>query len=452
MNYFPAIRENSRVILLPESQIIIDLPRKYRASLPKGKKSIGITHDAWIVLKHCDGLNDVNAILKILNREYDITKKYLLRFFQEMERINILTMKKNSNKSEFKICGDGERYFPLHVSFRVTERCNLNCKYCYMGKSDLSAPFTDYSKIEKLLTLMKNNFVNTIEITGGEPMMHPDIFQVLKYSIMNFSFVSILTNGIYFPDHIVEYLTEFKDKVFVQVSVDGSNEEVSSVMRGAKNTSNKTIQTIKKLIQNKISHRIAMVVDFENVFDIENVILNLKAIGVRNITITFSNELGNAEREKESTKTLFLDIFTKHGEYIAEIVERHSDIVNVELNDIEESKFLNSRNCGAGTKTVVINHLGDVYPCPMLNEGAKIMGNILKDDYFNIFNVSELSKICRSFNLDSVKDLSCKGCEYSYYCTSCFSKVYISNKHRAKRNLDMCEVAQKYEVNKIAAI
>ncbi len=452
MNYFPTIRQGTNILLFPNNKIFINLSKNNLPSIPKERRDISITIDAWTILQYCNGKNSIKKILNILNYEYDLSEEYLLNFLHNMADINIIKINKQSTKAKFNIFGDGTKYFPQHVSFRITERCNLNCTYCYMGKSNSKIPFTNINKVENILDIMKNNFINTVELTGGEPMMYPEIFKVIKYTLSNFSFVSILTNGVHFPDKIIKYISNFRDKIFIQISIDGSNEKISSVMRQAKRTSAKTIETITKMIINKIPFRVAMVIDFYNVHDIENVIIILKKLGVKNIVLTFSNEIGNAERIDSNTNTLFLDIISQHGEYISEIVSRYDDIVNVELSEMDQNLILNTRNCGAGTKSVVVDHRGNVFPCPMLYEGAGKMGNILHDNYFDIFNKSKLSKICRNFSLKSTEDLSCKGCEYSNYCSSCFTKVHISNKHRIKRNLDLCEVAKKYKISEIAIL
>lgn len=302
MKIYPAIIGEAKIFLYPDDDIRITIDSEL---LPKEKRNLEITNDAWTVLKFCDGNNDLTSILEKLNIDFEVTENELLTFLNKMKQINLIKYYSNAIKCSFKIYGDGKLYFPRHVSFIITENCNLNCSYCYMGGSTKSIKATNYHRIKMLLHKFKENNVQIIELTGGEPMLHPDIFKIINYAVNNFNLISILTNGVFFPENIIRFLTNYKDKVFIQISVDGSNEEISTRVRRVRNTGMKTINTIRKLIEFKIPYRVSIVITPENVFDLENIILNLKELGVIKISLSFAEELGNAEYIDLNKTTLF---------------------------------------------------------------------------------------------------------------------------------------------------
>ncbi len=446
MKIYPTILSDTKVFLYPGDNIKIMISSEL---IPKDKRSLTITSDAWAVLKYCDGSNDLATILEKLQIDFEITENELLTFFKKMEQINLIKYNSIETSRDYLICGDGKTYFPSHVSFRITEHCNLNCSYCYMGGSIERLKASSYHMIETILKKLKDNNVQTIELTGGEPMVHHDIFKIINYAVNNFNLITILTNGVYFQEKIINFLSNFKKKVFIQISVDGFNEEVSTRIRRVKNTSIKTINTIKKIIEFNIPFRVAIVLTPANVFDLENMILSLKNIGVRRISLSFAEELGNAQRIDSNKETLFQQIAQEYGEYISRIADKFPEIVNVELKDIRDDIVKNTRNCGAGSRSVAINHLGDVYPCVMLNDKIAKMGNLFKDDYYNIFNKSLTSKIFRDFDLKSQEDSSCHGCEYNNYCSSCLTKVFIANRNRHLNSSGLCTVAKEYKLEEI---
>lgn len=446
MSSYPTINSGIEIYQYPQNEIIIHLTQDHKTHV---KRNIIITEDAWMVLKHCNGVNDIDSIYNELQNDYDISMEYLTKFFGDMNNCGLISIKTYQSKPDYKIFGDGERYFPRHISFRITEKCNLKCSYCYMGEINKNELFVNFEIIEKILQKLKENHVHTMEITGGEPMLYPDIFNVIQYCINNFELTTILSNGVHFPIAIIEYLSDYKDKVFIQISVDGSNENITSIVRRIKNTFIKTVNTIKKLIYFNIPFKVAIVCTYENINDVEDMIILLKGLGVKKISLTFAEEIGNAIQKNTSSKTLFLDILEQYGENISMLVNKYSDILNVELKLMNEENLLQKRNCGAGSRSAVVDSKGDVFPCVMLNEYKTKMGNLFVDEYANIFNNSISSKIFRDFSLKSTEEKSCNQCDYMIYCTSCITKVFIANKKRLLNNLGLCDIAQKYNLKEI---
>lgn len=76
--------------------------------------------------------------------------------------------------------------FPEIINFRITSRCNHNCKYCYGPKNikELSFP-----ELKKIFNLFHKRGVKVAVLTGGEPLLREDIgeiFQELKKIISKY--------------------------------------------------------------------------------------------------------------------------------------------------------------------------------------------------------------------------------------------------------------------------
>ena len=83
----------------------------------------------------------------------------------------------------------------------ITNHCNLNCLNCSSQcDENINKYFTSIELIEKILIHLKTNKIEfeTIDITGGEPLLHPDIeiiCQLIHYYFPN-SYINIYTNGL----------------------------------------------------------------------------------------------------------------------------------------------------------------------------------------------------------------------------------------------------------------
>jgi MoaA/NifB/PqqE/SkfB family radical SAM enzyme len=93
---------------------------------------------------------------------------------------------------------------PLVVTYYVTTNCNLNCVYCEDFGARLNDPARIPSEedIQKILSVIRTATDNLV-ITGGEPLTHPKIGQIIQYARENLGFkkITMLSNGFLLPQH-----------------------------------------------------------------------------------------------------------------------------------------------------------------------------------------------------------------------------------------------------------
>jgi len=125
------------------------------------------------------------------------------------------------------------------VSLRITDMCNLRCHTCGQWGDNgflLGKSLKDLKKSEVPVEIYKR-FVDQIVaegwlplwyIWGGEPMMYPDIFELLKYIAARKMPITMVTNG----THVAEQADEFIDTCkILWLSVDGPNAEIHNQQR-----------------------------------------------------------------------------------------------------------------------------------------------------------------------------------------------------------------------------
>ncbi len=122
----------------------------------------------------------------------------------------------------------------------ITNKCNLNCRDCY-NSSGLNTHRTEL-EADVLMGFIRDTEerynVNSVSISGGEPLLHTEINDILRALSRLCSekdmTVNFITNGT--VDNALFYeLAERDPHFFVQVSLDGPNETANSSMRGEGN-------------------------------------------------------------------------------------------------------------------------------------------------------------------------------------------------------------------------
>ncbi len=82
---------------------------------------------------------------------------------------------------------------PLQCSLYVTDRCNLDCSYC--TEYDNSVPHPPLADLKMWLRKIRELGTMRIALVGGEPLLHPDIVEVVRYCRELGFATSLTTNG-----------------------------------------------------------------------------------------------------------------------------------------------------------------------------------------------------------------------------------------------------------------
>ena len=123
----------------------------------------------------------------------------------------------------------------------VTERCNMNCQFCSARKNGLNISFDNF---KKYVDNWVNYGITHINITGGEPLLHPDIDIFLKYAYSLGMKVALFTNATYLSETMYQKLSPYLK--WLAVSIDGNDHDNYLLGRG-ENQMTHTIATLKKI-------------------------------------------------------------------------------------------------------------------------------------------------------------------------------------------------------------
>ncbi|HWP95458.1 MAG TPA: radical SAM protein [Syntrophomonadaceae bacterium] len=137
----------------------------------------------------------------------------------------------------------------------ITNRCNLHCPFCYADAGD--GEFLPLEIIEQMMDFFQESEggqAEILQISGGEPTLHPDIHKILHLAkSKNFKYVMLNTNGIRIAedDEFVQTLSQFVGGFEIYLQFDGLKESSYIGMRG-QNLLDKKRTAIDKLSSCKI--------------------------------------------------------------------------------------------------------------------------------------------------------------------------------------------------------
>jgi MoaA/NifB/PqqE/SkfB family radical SAM enzyme len=230
---------------------------------------------------------------------------------------------------------DGKIISPVYVRVKPTNKCNHSCYYCAydsenptvqeLGRKD-EIP---QSKLMQILDDFKEMGVKAVTYSGGgEPLMHPNILDVLRKTIDYGIDLSIITNGQKLNEEKAELLKYAK---WIRVSMDSCNAETFSATRKRPEswfyelTSN--IRTFSSTKPDSCVLGINFVIQEKNFREVYDSIRFFRDLGVDNVKIAPRHIPEDSQKYHEPFMETVIEQIRKAKEVISGI-EIHDDYEN----------------------------------------------------------------------------------------------------------------------------
>jgi len=394
------------------------------------------------VLRRCDGTKSLRCIVHELVKEQPIDEyqrmaRGVLEFIKVALQKKIVEIYREPISRKIQIVGSTEYYVPQHMSIELTSDCNLRCVYCYRDAGPEGAVSLQTQQMLAILESLACQGVRVVELTGGEPLLHPGFFEILDFCVEHFGFVSVLSNGSLINTRTAERLALLADHLFIQVDLDGSTPDLHDTLRGVPGAFERTKQGIVLLAQHNIRTRVVMNVTKSNIGDIEATLLLAKSLGATRFSFAPVLDIGRGRD---------IDIhFTKDQlEYLSSLPfrfhKKYGDFYHY-IAPEEIQKIQNMPNCGAGHGVATLGPTGKVRPCLMLSEEYLTIGDLTTQTVEEVFSNPVTTYL---HDLTYPNPAICGTCKWASYCQYCIARGILTQERLESR----CSWFQKEHLEK----
>jgi len=344
---------------------------------------------------------------------------------------------------------------PSAVYFNPTDRCNLNCSYCYIPEEmRKGGVHMSYDRMDEAVSKIRDYFTKSLPpgrkaqvvFHGAEPMLNKEaMFKIIEKYSESFIF-GIQSNGTLFEESDIDFIRNYK--VMLGLSMDGPSGDISDKTRKnwegegsfykvepllakfANYDGLSVICTISTMNMDKLSQ----VLDYFHKNKVKTCLLN-----VIRCTQSKSREIkpGDKNAAKYFTKALkrSRELFKRTGRKI--VVANFANILLAILAPAGRKLMCDISPCGGGRCFFAVSASGDIFPCSEFIGLSEFRGgNIFSDSIDDILQ----SNVFKSITLRKCEDIDfCRDCAIRNFCGSpCPAEAYTMNGGLNKRGA-FCE-------------
>ena len=316
------------------------------------------------------------------------------------------------------------------ISWNLTKRCNLNCDHCYLDADFRGGFRTDelnteecFRVVDQIAEVNPNAF---LILTGGEPLLRPDIYDIIRYAADKKFMVVLGTNGT-----LVNHVNAVKIKEAgahgVGISIDSMDPAKHNKFRGVQKAWEHSMEAFNILNEVGVDFLVQMSVSDMNYKELPEVVAFSEKIGAIAFNLYFlvctGRGQGNTDISNEAYEAALKMLYDLQMEYKGRLMINSKcapQYKRVVYENDPDSVYTRtySGGCPAATHYSRITPEGDLTPCPFIDEKV---GSLKTSTFKELWTQSPLM-----LQLRDRKKLEgrCGSCEFSGMCSGCRARAF----------------------------
>jgi radical SAM protein with 4Fe4S-binding SPASM domain len=314
---------------------------------------------------------------------------------------------------------------PTIVAFEITHRCPLRCRHCRAAADSVQQDTLSTDQCKRILDAIAQLCKCVVVLTGGEPMVRSDIFELVEYGQSIGLRMAVATCGATLDESAIN---RFKQAGLLSLSfsLDGPDAQTHDAFRQTPGAFAMTVKAIELARKTGLRFQINTTVTALNADSLDAIAQLAIDLGAVCWNPFMLVPVGRAAQDK--------DLFLSPRQYetaLKRLAEMKTSLP-IELRITCGPQFArvarqkkiagaeNVKGCLVADGFAFISYKGDVQPCGFLEISA---GNLLENKY----NLADIWH--HSLLLNAIRDFSayrdaCGKCEFLAHCRGCRARAY----------------------------
>lgn len=293
---------------------------------------------------------------------------------------------------------------PLATHVEVIGACNLACAHCFAAPLPRNHDALTLAELDRLFRELAAIGSFRLGLTGGEPLMRPDFFEVVDSAVAAGLHPCLTTNALFVTDEIAVELGK-RPLVWLNVSLDGATAETNDAVRGAG-----TFERVREklsILRRHARFTLAFTITSANAAEVESCAAFAREAGAHTAVFRPIYPTGAAR-----AKPGLMPSFAQYSEALVTLGSkqvRGLDPFSPQARVATQAKVFSNHGCGAGNTVASVNVRGEVNPCSFLGSLFDA-GNIRTRPFREIWDASAGFVRMRSLSTKSVEGKFQGGC------------------------------------------
>ncbi len=315
---------------------------------------------------------------------------------------------------------------PYLIALNLTERCNLGCEHCYLDAKVMKHGATDELDTNELKTAIDSiaeiGPEAMVVLTGGEPLLRPDIEDLASHASSRGLMVVVGSNGLLLTSDRIASLQQ-AGVAGIGLSLDSLNPQQHDAFRGRKGAWLKTMGAIDACAAAGMLFQIHFSVIDETADEIDDMVAFARDAGALVLNVFFMVCTGRGEKFSNISAQKYEHVLTRVA-HAARKEKRlmvrakcapHFKRIAIEIDPdwpITAAHGYDAGGCIAATRYARITPNGTVTPCPFMETAV---GSVRESSFAEIWTTSPELQALRAPELEG----RCSACEYQKLCGGC---------------------------------
>lgn len=322
---------------------------------------------------------------------------------------------------------------PVNGQLELTYCCNLDCIHCYCkGCEGKGVELKTYEWLKIIDEIHKEGCL-WLTLTGGEPLIRPDFFDIYTHARNKGFLITIFTNGVLWDEEKINYLSEYPP-YSIEITLNGIRKSTYESVTQVEGSFKKVMLAIERIVKN----RLPLVLKCNGLKQNKSEVVKIKA---------FSQQILGPDKFKFDPLILpTLTGYLKPTDYrlsadeIREIEESDEEMVkqrNMEFQKIPKSIRGNAYiyQCNSWFNQFFIDPYARLKFCMFTTEfSVDLRRDSFKRGFYEIFP--------KVLEQEWKTNSKCKTCQLKAVCCNCPARAYLEESNEEAPVEYFCELAQ----------
>jgi AdoMet-dependent heme synthase len=321
------------------------------------------------------------------------------------------------------------------VAWEMTRACNLACVHCRAGacpEADPDELTTEEGRalIDSIAKVAKPILI----MTGGEPLLRPDFFDLARYAVKTGLRAVLATNGVLVtPEKAREIAAAGLARV--SISLDGPSPEEHDVFRQVQGAFQASVDAVAHLREAGVPVQINTTLTKRNRAKLPQIMKLVEKIGAVAFHVFLlvptgrARDMAGEEMDPQEYEETLLEFYrlgrsspletkaTCAPQYYR-ILREQAKLEGIEVSEQTFGLNARTRGCLGGLSFVFVSHKGELQPCGYFDLQA---GSVRRSEFAELWEKAPLFNDLRNFRLLEGK---CGKCDYLRFCGGCRARAY----------------------------